>query len=455
MNPENTETQQKENKLGVMPIGKLLAVMSIPTMFSMLIQALYNIVDSIFVSRVSEKALTAVSLAFPMQMLMTAFAVGISVGICSVISRRLGEKKNDLANLSAQTGYTILLIVSAAFILIGLFLSKQFVLLFTDDPELILFTTQYLRICLGLSLGIFMSILSEKVLQGTGDTMHPMIIQSCGAITNIILDPIFIFGYFGLPALGIRGAAIATVTGQFVSMFLGHHFLSKSKAIKIKFSKIKYDKECAKDIFQVGVPSVIMQGIGTIMTSSMNAILISYDILATTVFGVYFKLQSFVFMPVFGLNSGVMPIIGYNYGAKNKERMMKALRMGIIIAIIIMTIGTLVFSLFPDTLLGFFNASDNMLAIGRIALRRISLSFPAAAFCIMIGSIFQAVGAGYVSMITSSVRQLGVLIPCAWLFGRLFGLDAIWFAFAFAEIFAITLNIIFFMKERKKWQFED
>jgi len=436
-----------------MPVGKLLAVMSIPTMFSMLIQALYNVVDSIFVSHFSEAALTAVSLAFPLQLLMFSFSVGTSVGICSVISRRLGEGREDEANKSAETGYSLMLSFMLMFVLIGAFLAKPFVLLYTKDPVLVKMTVTYLRICLMLSLGSYVSIFCEKSLQSTGDTIHPMLIQMSGAIFNVIFDPILIFGYLGFPRLGVAGAAIATVAGQFFSMSMGIFFLRRNKYLKINFLRPRMGKNEAKDILTVGVPSIIMQGIGTVMTSSMNAILIVYDVLATTVFGVYFKLQSFVFMPIFGLNSGLMPILGYNYGAKNRGRMMKALKLAVVFAFIFMSLGTLLFNFFPDVLLGFFNASDALKKIGEVALRAISLSFPLAAFSIIVGALFQAMGDGYYSMIISIIRQLFLLIPSAWLLGKLFGLDAIWYSFLIAEVFALVLSLIFFRKELKKLDF--
>ena len=436
-----------------MPVGKLLAVMSIPTMFSMLIQALYNVVDSIFVSHYSEAALTAVSLAFPLQLLMFSFSVGTSVGICSVISRRLGEGREDEANKSAETGYALMLSFMLMFVLIGAFLAKPFVRIYTNDPVLLNMTVTYLRICLMLSLGSYVSIFCEKSLQSTGDTIHPMLIQMSGAIFNVIFDPILIFGYLGFPRLGVAGAAIATVAGQFFSMSMGIFFLRRNRYLKINLLKPRMGKNEAKDILTVGVPSIIMQGIGTVMTSSMNAILIVYDVLATTVFGVYFKLQSFVFMPIFGLNSGLMPILGFNYGAKNRARMMKALKLAIVFAFIFMSLGTMLFNFFPDVLLGFFNASDALKKIGEVALRLISLSFPLAAFSIIMGALFQAMGDGYYSMIISIVRQLFLLIPSAWLLGKLFGLNAVWYSFLIAEVFALALSLIFFRKELKKLDF--
>ena len=447
------EEVRRENKLGTMPVGKLLVVMSVPTMFSMLIQALYNIVDSIFVSHFSEKALTAVSLAFPLQSLMIAFSVGTSVGICSVISRRLGEKREDEALKAAETGYSLMMLFMVAFVLVGAFVSRPFVSLYTDNAELISMSASNARICLMVSFGSFVNIYCEKALQSTGDTVHPMIIQASGAIFNIIFDPILIFGYFGLPAMGIQGAAIATVAGQIFAMFIGLRFLKKNRHVNVKILRIKIHRDSAKDILEVGVPSIIMQGIGTLMTSLMNAILIAYDVLATTVFGVYFKLQSFVFMPVFGMNSGLMPILGFNYGAKNKERMMKALKLGLIFAFSFMTLCAVVFRFFPDALLGLFNASDAMKAIGEVALRNICITFPLAAISIMLGALFQAMGDGYISMINSIVRQLFILIPCAWLFGKLFGLDAIWYSWMAAEVVALSVSLLFFRKELKKLNF--
>ena len=450
---EDRKTIQAENKLGIMPVGKLLVVMSVPTMFSMLIQAMYNIVDSIFVSHYSEKALTAVSLAFPMQMLMFSFAIGTSVGVCSVISRRLGERRLEEAQKAAQTGYTIELMLMVAFVLIGAFLSKPFIRLYTSDAELISMTSVYLQICMMLSIGSFVNVFCEKALQSTGDTIHPMIIQASGAIFNVIFDPILIFGYLGFPAMGVAGAAYATVAGQIFAMILGIVFLKRNRHLSVRLLRPRIYRDSAQDIIKVGLPAVIMQGIGTIMTSLMNAILITFDVLATTVFGVYFKLQSFVFMPIFGMNSGLMPILGYNYGAKNKPRMMRALKLGIVFAFIFMSLGTLIFNLLPDTLLGLFNASDSLKSLGEVALRLISLSFPLAAISIILGALFQAMGDGFYSMVVSVVRQLFILIPCAWLFGRLFGLNAVWFSFLTAEVFALVLSLFFFRKELRKLDF--
>jgi len=449
LNSEKTEN----NRLGTMPIGRLIVYMSVPTMFSMLIQALYNIVDSIFVSHYSELALTAVSLAFPLQTLMISFAVGMSVGICSVISRRLGAGKPEEAFRAGETGYIIQLCLTAVFIAVGLFLSRPFLGLYTNDAELLELSATYACICLGIGIGVFISVFCEKTIQATGDTFHPMVIQAAGAIVNIILDPILIFGYLGLPSMGVAGAAYATVAGQLFSMCLGLFFLRRNRYVSISLLHPRWSRKSASDIFSVGFPAVVMQGIGTIMTSLMNGILISFNVLATTVFGVYFKLQSFVFMPVFGMNSGLMPILGFNYGAQNRARMLKTLRLGLVFAFLFMTAGSLVFITVPDALLGLFNASPAMMAIGEVALRRIAVTFPLAAISILLGALFQAIGDGYLSMIVSIVRQVFILIPCAWLLGRLYGLDAVWFSFLVAEIVALTMSLLFYRKELKKLDF--
>ena len=441
------------NRLGTMPVGKLLIYMSVPTMFSMLIQALYNIVDSIFVARFSEEALTAVSIAFPLQMMLFAFAIGMNTGTCSVISRRLGAGKEKAASLAAETGYSIDLCLYCLFVIIGLFISRPFVGLYVSGPELAGMSVTYLRICLCFSIGVFIATFCEKTIQATGNTIQPMIIQGCGAIFNIVMDPILIFGYFGLPAMGVKGAAIATVMGQCFSMILGVFFLKKNRYIKFRFTHPRISRESASDILKVGLPAVVMQGIGTIMTAAMNAIVITFNVLATTAFGVYFKLQSFVFMPVFGLNSGLLPIVGFNYGARNRARMMKALKLGMVIAFVIMSTGTVVFNLFPDALLGLFNASGDMIAIGEKCLRTISLSFPIASISIIAMSLFQAKGDGYLSMIVSIVRQIGFLIPSAWLLGHFFGLDAVWYSFVIAEVVALIVSLSFFRMELKRIDF--
>lgn len=442
--------QRAENKMGVMPVGRLLVSMSLPIMLSMLIQALYNVVDSIFVAQVSEKALTAVSLAFPVQNLLIAVAIGTSVGVNSLLSRRLGEKRYDAANKAAANGLILALISWAVFAILGITCSRVFFRMFTTDPELVNMGTSYTRICLVFSLGIFIDVTCERIMQATGDTVRPMIVQMSGAITNIILDPIFIFGLLGLPAMGVTGAAIATVIGQFVSMTLAVIFVRKNKEVKVKLRACRLDKQTVKDIYAVGVPAIIMQSIGTVMTVGLNKILIAFSTTATAVFGVYFKLQSFIFMPIFGLNSGMIPILGYNYGARKPERMVKTLKVGMAISVSIMAIGTLIFQFFPETLLKMFNASDEMLTIGTVALPIISLCFISAGISIVLGATFQATGDGYLSMITSITRQIVFILPSAWVLGKIVGLHGVWYSFVIAEVISLIMTIFFFRWEYNK-----
>jgi len=433
-----------------MPVPRLVISMSFPIMLSMLIQALYNIVDSIFVSMSSELALTAVSLAFPMQNLMISVAVGTSIGVNSLLSRKLGERDYERAEKCANNGIVLAFLSWIAFAFIGLLFSKTFFSIFSDDQNLVQLGTKYIAICLIFSFGIFIDITCERIMQATGDTIHPMIVQIAGAVTNIILDPIMIFGLFGFPTLGITGAAIATVIGQHVSMLLAIFFVRRNKEVKISVKYFKLEGKIVKDIYAVGLPSIIMQSIGTIMTTLFNKLLISYGNSAVSVFGVYFKLQSFVFMPVFGLNSGMIPVMGFNYGAKNPKRITQTIKTGIIIAMSIMIVGFLVFTLFPETLLSWFNASEQMMDIGKVALPRISLCFISAGLSIVLMSLFQAIGDGYLSMIISVTRQLVVLIPVAYLLSKLGGLDAIWYSFIIAELVSLCLTIFFFKSEYKK-----
>ncbi len=419
-------------------------------MISMMVQALYNVVDSIFLAQYSESALTAVSLAFPMQNLLIAVAVGTSLGVNSLLARKLGAKDYVGAEKAANNGLTLSFFSWILFAIIGLFFSKTFFGFFTDDPTLLQMGTQYVTICFFFSFAIFVDITCERILQATGDTVRPMIIQSTGAIINIILDPILIFGLFGLPSMGVLGAAIATVIGQHVAALLAIYFVRKNKEVKIRARYFKLEKRTVIDIYAVGLPSIIMQAIGTIMTTSLNKLLISFGTAAVSVFGVYFRLQSFVFMPIFGLNSGMIPVLGYNYGAKNPKRMMATIRVGLIVALFIMTAGFAAFMLFPGALLSLFNASDEMMAIGKIALPRISLCYISAGICITLGALFQAVGDGYISMLISITRQLIFLVPVAYLLGHFFGLDAVWYAFIIAESSALALSLLFFVRVYRK-----
>lgn len=432
---------QKTNIMQSETIPRLLFKMSFPMMLSMLIQALYNVVDSIFVAMVSETALTAVSLAFPLQNLLISAAVGTGVGINSLLSRRLGEGKHEEANHVASTSLFLAFAMWVLFVLIGVFLTKPFLALFTKDTELLKLSTSYSRICLIVSFGCIFSVTIEKLIQATGNSVQPMTMQLTGAITNIILDPVFIF-VFGL---GVNGAAIATVIGQIASMLLAIVFFKKNEYISIQLKDIKPNARIIKDIFQVGLPSIIMNSIGTVMVSLINKILILFSATAVSVFGVYFKLQSFVFMPVFGLNNGVIPILGFNYGARNKKRMLDTMKLGLVVALLIMITGTICFQLFAKELLSLFSATEEMYRIGIPALRTISLCFIPASISIILIASFQATGFGLASMMVSIIRQLVVLCPCALLLSRLIGINGVWYSFAIAEIFGLLFSVIFFI----------
>lgn len=440
----------ENNKMGVMPINKLLLNMSLPMMASMLVQAMYNIVDSMFVARLSENALTAVSLAFPAQNMLIALGVGTGVGMNALVSRSLGEKNRERANLIANNGIILLFLSGVVFSLLCIFGSEAFFRMQTDDPEIVRYGTDYLRIVGGLSVGIFLQFAFERILQATGRTVHTMITQGTGAIINIILDPIFIFGYCGVPAMGIKGAAIATVIGQFIAASLAF-LLNKKKNDDIVINPKKYflNKQAVKGIYAIGIPSICMASIGSVMTFGMNKVLIAFSSTAAAVFGVYFKLQSFIFMPVFGLNNGMVPIIGFNYGAKKPDRLMGTMKLATTYAMALMGLGCIIFWVFTPQLLGIFNASEQMLAIGVPALRLISLSFLLAGFNIIRISTMQALGHGMISLIISVMRQLVVLLPCAFLFSRIWGLTATWIAFPLAEVVALLTTMYLWHKVYK------
>lgn len=437
--------QTKENKMATMPVNKLLVTMSLPMVISMIVQALYNIVDSIFVSRLSEDALTAVSMAFPMQNLMISVAVGTGVGINAMLSRALGEKKFEAANKTAENGIFIEVLGYVLFLLIGIFVTKPFFLAQAGAGDIANMGIEYTRICLLMSFGIFMQIGFERILQSTGRTIFTMITQSTGAIINIILDPILIFGLFGMPKMGVAGAAIATVTGQICAAILAITFnLTKNPDVHISFKGFKPQIIFVKNILSVGIPSIIMSSVGSAMTFGMNKILITFSSTAVAVFGVYFKLNSFVFMPVFGLNNGMVPIVSYNYGAQNKKRLTKTIKLAIMYAVCIMFIGIMLFQFIPDVLLKLFDASDHMLEIGIPALRVISLSFAFAGICIVISSSLQALGHGFLSMMISITRQLIILLPSAYILAKIGGIHAVWWSFNIAEIASLTLSLLFF-----------
>ena len=438
-------TAPGENKMGVQPIGRLLAGMAIPMMISMLVQALYNVVDSVFVSRISENAFNAVGLAFPLQNLMIAVGAGTAVGINTLLSRSLGEKKQDMADRAAGTGIFLSLCSAVVFALIGIFLSRPFFMAQAKTvPEIVEMGTSYTRICLGLSVGLFCQFCFERLLQSTGRTMLSMVTQIIGAVINIILDPVFIFGLCGMPKMGVTGAAVATVLGQFVGALLAILLnLKYNPEIRIRLRLIRWDKPVVREIYRVGVPSIVMQSIGSVMTFGMNKILFVFTPTATAVFGAYFKIQSFIFMPVFGLNNGMLPIISYNYGAARMDRVKRTVRLTICTAVCIMTVGFAVFQLAPATLLTLFDASAEMTAIGVPALRIISISFLLAGFCIIAGSVCQAIGNPLYSMMVSICRQLVVLLPAAWLLARSGRLELVWWSFPIAEIASFTLSAIF------------
>ncbi|WP_290071325.1 MATE family efflux transporter [Faecalibaculum rodentium] len=427
--------------MGVQPVNRLLVSMSVPMMVSMLVQALYNVVDSIFVASLSEDALTAVSLAFPWQNLMIAVGVGTGVGVNAWLSRCLGEKDQRSANATAENGIFLAMASYLVFAVTGMLISRPFFTLQTSSAVIAEEGFQYMWIVSVFGIGLFLQTMNEKILASTGRTNLTMVSQLAGAVINIVLDPIMIFGLFGFPALGVAGAAIATVTGQIIGGLLGVWFNSRlNREIQIRFRGFRPDRGIIGHIYSVGLPSIILQSIGSIMTFSMNQILISFSTTAAAVLGVYFKLQSFVFMPIFGLNNGMVPIVAYNYGAAKPVRIMKTLKLAIAYALSIMGVGLLLFQLLPGVFLDLFQASDNMKSIGIPALRIISLCFVPAGFGIICGSFFQAMGHGMIAMWVSIVRQLGALIPLAWLLSRTGQLNLVWLAFPLAEIVAVLIT---------------
>lgn len=430
-----------------MPVPKLLITMSLPMIASMLVQALYNVVDSIFVARLNEEALTAVSLAFPVQNLMIAIAAGTGVGINALLSKSLGEKKPKEANMVARNGIFLGILSCIVMAVIGLFGSHYFFSVQTDDPTIVRYGTEYMMIITVASAGIFMQITFERLLQSTGKTFYNMITQGTGALINIILDPILIFGLFGMPRLEVAGAALATIIGQITAVFMSLYFnCKKNTELNLNMRGFRPDKRIIGEIYKIGVPSIVMQSIGSVMVFGMNRILLIFSSTAAAVFGVYFKLQSFIFMPVFGLVNGMIPIVAYNYGAQNKKRIMDTIKMSVFIAVGIMFVGLSLFQLFPIQFLGFFDASENMLAIGIPALRIISLSFLLAGYNIVVGTAFQALGNGVYSLIISIVRQLFVILPAAYLFAKFLGLDAVWWSIFIAEIVAVVFSSFLFKR---------
>lgn len=443
-NKNNTELQSSNDadKMGTAPIGKLLASMAWPAILSMTINALYNVVDSMFVAMVSSKALTAVSLVMPIQMLMISLAVGSGVGVNSLIARRLGVKRQCEADQAASTALRIGIFNYAVFLLVGIFLAKPFMASYTDDATIFEAGLVYLRI---ITIGSFASMVEiqlEKVLQATGNMVGPMMISLSGAVTNLILDPILIFGLLGMPEMGVAGAALATVIGQFVAMFVAIFMIFKYEHdVEVKLRGFKLDWRVVKDIYGVGFPSIIMQSIGSVMLLGYNAILAA-SAAAVAVLGIYFKLQSFIFMPVFGLNQGAMPIMGYNFGAKNRHRLMDTYKKALITALVIMTAGMILFQVFPQVFLKMFSADAEMMEMGVPALRLISLCFIPAAFGIITSTLFQGTGHGVYSLIASVLRQLVGILPLAYIIYHLAGITASWMSFPLAEIIGLIYSAV-------------
>ena len=444
---ETKASPLQENKMGVMPVGKLLFNMALPMIISMLVQALYNVVDSVYVSRISESAGTALSLAFPVQNLLIGFAVGVGVGVNALLSKSLGQQDQESANRAAGNGIVLALAAMCLFVIFGLFFSRPYFEIQSTVTETVEGGAVYTAIVCIFSLGIFVEVLGERLLQATGRTFYTMITQGVGAIINIILDPVLIFGYFGLPAMGIAGAAVATVIGQWVAALLAVIFnLKCNPEIQLKPKFMKPDLRFIKPILTVGIPSIVMNGIGSVMNFGMNQILQGFTETATSVFGIYFKLQSFFFMPLFGINNATISIIAYNYGAQKPERIIKTLKIAVCAALAIMIAGFLVFQFAPDMLLGIFNPSEEFLIIGRAALRTISYSFPVAAVCIALGASFQALGDGIYSTITSLCRQLFVLLPVAYLLSLAGDVTLVWLSYPIAEVVSVTVTAIFFIR---------
>lgn len=448
MNQENTSAPA-ENKMGTMPIGKLLFNMSLPMMISMLVQALYNIVDSIFVAKLSENALTAVSLAFPLQTLLIAVGTGTGVGMNALLSKSLGEKNFKKANATASNAAVLYFFSYLVFFILGFTIVRPFYAsqIGNADQEIMELGIEYLSTVMIFSFGLLAQVFFERLLTSTGRTIFSMTSQLTGAITNIILDPILIFGLLGAPKMGVTGAAVATVIGQCVAAlvagFCNHRY---NHDVKLKFHGFRLDFHIIGTIYAVGIPTIIMQSIGSVMTYCMNCILIEFSSTATAVFGVYFKLQSFFFMPVFGLNNGITPIIAYNYGAGQRKRMLKTIKLSMLVAFCLTFIGFLCFEGIPQILLSLFNASDDMLAIGIPALRIIGIHYLIAWFCIVSGTVFQALGKAFFSMIVSIMRQLFVLIPAAYILAKLGGLHVVWWSFPIAEVISLMVSSFFLVR---------
>lgn len=441
-----------ENIMGTLPIPKVLMSVSLPMMISMLVLSMYNVVDSIFVGMISENALAAVSLAFPIQILIIAVSGGTGVGVNAVLSRSLGERNFKKADQAAMNGLLLALLSSVVFLVVGLTCVKPFFASQTAgaDPEIYRYGVQYLTTICVLSLSVFFQTMLERLLQSTGKSFYTMITQITGAVINIILDPLFIFGVGFLPRMEVLGAAFATVIGQTIAATLALFFnLRFNHEIHFSFKGMKPEGAMIARIYKVGLPSIVMQSVGSVMNYGMNLILMGFSSTAAVVFGVYYKLQSVIFMPVFGLNSGVIPIVAYNYGAGKRKRILTTIKLSVAAAELLMIIGVILFIFFPRPLLALFSASDTMVAMGVLALRIISIHFLLAGFCIIVGAVFQALGNGVYSLIVSVMRQLVVLLPAAFLLAKFIGLSAVWWCFPIAELMSLLVSTILFLKIKK------
>ena len=448
----STKTLPQGNKMGTWPIGKLLMNMALPLVISMLVQALYNVVDSVYVSRISESAVTSLSLAFPIQNLLIGCATGVGVGVNSLLSKSLGEQNYERANRTAGNGFLLSCLFSVGFVIFGLFFARPFFATQTTVAETLDGGSMYLAIVTIGSIGIFIEVLFERFLQASGNAFQSMITQATGAIINIILDPILIFGWFGLPAMGLAGAALATVIGQWIAAILAMGLnLKHNKELKdLHRHHAKPDGQVIRSILSIGVPSIIMVGIGSVMNFGINQILQGFSETATGVFGIYFKLQSFFFMPLFGINNAVISIVAFNYGAQNPDRMMKTVKTAAIAGLCIMLTGLAAFQLVPEVLLALFDPSAEFMAMAVRALRTISWCFPVAAVCIILGSTFQALGTGIYSTIVSLVRQLIMLLPAAWLLSKTGDVNLVWWAWPIAETSGLTMTVFFFLRNYRQ-----
>jgi putative MATE family efflux protein len=454
-NPEeNSNNMQKRDsdRLGTEPVHPLLLKMSAPLMVSMFVMALYNIVDSIFLGMYSTDALTAVSYCFPFQNLNAAFGIGTAVGMSALLSRYLGAREYDRADKVAHNGFILVAINYTIFFIVGC-LAGPIMRLMTSDStnaQIIADGTIYLRITQWLSFAPMIQSMFERLLQGTGKTKYIFYMQVAGTLFNAVVDPILIFGLFGLPRMGAKGAALATVFGQLFGCVLGHIFNKKyNKEVALHISKIRPHLRTMREIYRIAIPSIVLQAMGAVMNFSLNKILSMFSDLAVTTFGVYFKLQSFVFMPIFGMNNGSVPIIAYNYGADRRDRLEHTMSLGVRYGVGVMSVGTLIFWLFPEQLMALFSAPPEMVSMGIVALHIMSLNFPFAGFCIMRGAAFQALGKSVYSMNISIMRQLIVIIPCAYIFAKIGGVDMVWWAFPLAEIVGVTMSIIYTKRIRK------